>query len=323
MANTAEKQIVKIPNFNLAIFRQLLKQNLMVNDQIMIEFNKDFVRSCAISPKKTLMKLWMLPTKLFIVDEEKKDENGVIQMDDTVNVDEIVNNIPKFNFYILRGDLFKNYLIVHNSGTVDLEFEVRNDTTGSYAETIKINGQTENGNNITTIFTLTSEELILNKIDDYNELIKRCTPDDTLCDIIIEKEQMEEIKRLLKNLNQSSIDNSNYLTFTVVETVLGDRIKVNDKVFSVEFPLKSSSPEKLKGQNLSFNMLKTDFIMTGDHNFNLYTKNDDEPRIVLYTKFGGAIIYGLATKITENNVLDNSASFDEVDLDRLDEMYNL
>lgn len=318
-----DKTIVKIPNFSLATFRQLLKQNLMVNDQIMIEFNKDFVKSCAISPKKTLMKVWTLPTENFISKKDKVDENGVVQMDETINVKEIVEAIPKFNFYILRGDLFKNYLIVHNSETVDLEFTIRNEPTGAYAEIIKITGYTENNNKIVTTFTLTSEELILNKVEDYNELIKRCTPGDSMCDIILDMEQMQEVKRLLKNLNQSSIDNSNFLTFTVLEKE--NKLRVNDKVFSVDFDLKSSNPEKLKGKETSFNMLKTDFVMTGDHTFNFYMDdNAEEPRIIMYTQFAGAIIYGVATKITESTVLDNSDSFDgDIDLDKLEDIYNL
>lgn len=315
-----QNNVVKIHNFNLNIFRQLLKQTLMVNNQIMIEFGSEFIRSCALSPQKVFMKVWTIPTASFIGSKDEVDENGVLDLDkEEEQVD--LSYLPVFNFYVLKGDLFKNYLSVHNTDLVDLEFTLEEGTDKRMqATTITITGKSENNNSLVTKFTLTTEDLITSRVEDYGQLIRECTPSDDMYDIIIDNTQMQEIKRLVKNLHKSSIDNSSYMTFTIK----GKELKINDKVFNVKFELKSSDPSKIDlEKEYVFNILKSDFIMAGEHTFNVYT-NDEAQKVTFGTKFAGALIWCISTKITEGSALDNDANFGDIlDLDDIGNEYGL
>lgn len=314
-----QNKVVKIHNFNLNIFRQLLKETLMVNNQIMIEFGGEFIRSCALSPQKVFMKVWTIPTKSFIGSKDEVDENGVIDLDkETPQTD--LSTLPIFNFYVLKGDLFRNYLSVHSTDLVDLEFTLEEGTDKRFqATTITITGKSENNNALVTKFTLTTEDLITSRVEDYGNLIRECTPSDDMYDIIIDNVQMQEIKRLIKNLHKSSIDNSSYLTFTIKD----NKVQINDKVFNVNFPLKSSDVSKIESDGYTFNILKSDFIMAGEHTFNVYTNNDAQ-KVTFGTKFAGALIWCISTKITEGSALDNDADFgDIIDLDDIGNDYGL
>lgn len=311
---------VSIKNFNLNIFRQLLKETLMVNNQIMIEFSDKFIRSCAVSPQKVFMKAWTIPTIKFIKKaEDEADENGIIDLDKPEEEIDL-SYLPVFNFYVLKGDLFRNYLSVHSTDFVDLDFELEQGSDGKLqASTITISGKTENNNALVTKFTLTTEDLITSRVDDYDALIRECTPSEEMFDIILDNVQMQEIKRLVRSLHKSSIDNSSYLSFDISK----DKVVINDKVFNVEFPLKTSDASKISEVHHTFNILKTDLIMAGEHTFNIYT-SEDEHKVTFGTKFAGALIWCISTKITEGSVFDNNVDFgNELDIDKIGEEYGL
>ena len=55
---------------------------------------------------------------------------------------------------------------------VNLEFNV----IDNQATTLKLSGKTDQQYFIETTFPLTKEEIIIDKIDDYSEIISECTP---------------------------------------------------------------------------------------------------------------------------------------------------
>lgn len=313
---TQQMQKVTIPNFNLGMFRSLLDQSLIVHNQIMIEFNKELVKSCSFSQTKSFMKLWTIPMISFIGKSE--DGTGAENLDDEPDFNDSISTMPVFNFYILKGDLFRNYLSVHNSELVTLEFQLQEIEGGKLqAATITIKGKSEIGSPLVTTFTLTTEELILNRVNDYSIIINECTPSKDMLDMILTNIQMQEIKRLIKKLHKSTVDNTSYLTFTISK----GKVNIKDRVFDIDFPL-TTLGKNMGDTPVVFNILKTDFIMVGNHTFNIYTSEESQ-KVIYATKFGGSMIWGLSTKISEGSAFDSNIDVEGViDLDGLDD-YNL
>jgi len=285
---------IKISNFNLNVFRKLLEQSLIVDNQLMLEFSSEIIKSCSFSNTKSFMKLWTIPLNNLIITNEKDS----IELDEITTKKEILN-FPTFNFYILKGDLFRKYLSVHNTDTVDLEFVLHydKDTCKYQAANITISGKSENNSPLITNFTLTTEELISNKITDYVQIINECTPTKDMFEFILTDIQIQEIKRLIKKLHKSSSDNTAFLTFTVDSEK--NKITVNDKVFTIDFLI---SKENLVNKvNFKFNILKSDFIITGNHSFSIYT-NEVEEKVILGANYAGCIIWCLLGKINENSM---------------------
>lgn len=306
------QQIVKISNFKLNIFRNLLEQSLMVNNQLMLEIGPDMIKSCSFSMTKSFVKLWTIPLGNLIakpdVSENELKLEGVVE--DTQEL-----NFETFNFYILKGDLFKKYLSVHNADMVNLEFIIEENNGKYQAAQIIIHGTAETNSPLVTSFTLTTEDLISNKIDDYSEVIKQCTPSPDMFEFILANEHIQEIKRLIKNLHKSSADNTSFLTFMV--DAEKQKIVVNDKVFTIDFsiPEELKESDKFPKESFKFNILKSDFMMTGNHIFSVFTNNREE-KVILGANYAGSIIWCLSSKINESN-LDSNNNVEEVTMDSL------
>lgn len=299
---------IKISNFKLNVFRNLMEQSLIVDNQLMFEFSTDFVRSCSFSATKSFMKLWTSPLINFIQKSEDSEE-----------LQEIPSFDP-FNMYILKGDLFKKFLSVHTSDTVDLIFTiVESENKKNQAAAITIIGQSEGSNKLRTTFTLTTEELISNKIDDYAAVIKECTPSNDMCEFVLSDNQIQEIKRLIKKLHKSSADNTAYLSFKL--DVENKKVVVNDKVFIVEFDINSETESKLlfPEKSFSFNILKSDFIITGNQTFTIFT-NEQEQKVIFGARHAGAIIWCLSSKIEESNDLPFDSSVVDSTIDSIDNL---
>lgn len=304
---------VVISNFKLNIFRNLLKQSLMVDTQLVLEFSPEMIKSCSFSPSKSFMKLWTVQLKTLIESAIKEDENQLEMFEQQQKEQPL--KFPNFNFYILKGDAFNQYLSVHSSELVDLEFTLH-ETNGKWqASVVKITGKTENKSPLITTFILTTEELISNKIDDYAVIIKECTPSQNMCEIILLDNQIQEIKRLVKKLHKSISDNNAYLSFMIdIEKKI---INVSDKAFSVDFDIqKDLNVLNLPENNISFNILKSDFVMTGNHTFSIFT-NNNEAKVIFTAKYANALICCLSSKITQVSDFDsaiNDATIDSLDI---------
>lgn len=284
---------IKIKNFKLNVFRTLMEQSLIVDNQLMFEFTPEMVRSCSFSNTKSFMKLWGAPLEIFI----KPDENF-----------KETYKFEPFNMYILKGDLFRKFLSVHTSETVDLTFNLITPDSGGKKQSasITVTGDAEGSNKLRTTFVMTTDDLIINKIDDYSRIIKECTPEEDMIEFDLTNEQIQEIKRLIKKLHKSSADNTPYLTITL--DVENKKITVNDKVFVLEF--QCSETMKLSKESFTFNILKTDFIIAGNQNFSVFT-NENTDKIIFGGRHAGAIIWCLGSKVKEDtDVPFNSTALD-------------
>lgn len=312
---------IKIPNFKISVFKNLIAQSLMVNPQLMLEFSPDMIKSCSFTITKSLMKLWTTPLGNLIHVEEPAESLDDLDLTKQLNVAETPEqaklDFPVFNFYILKGDLFSRYISVHNSDTVDLEFILHKTPEGKYqAANITITGLSETSSALKTTFILTTENLISNKIDDYSLIIKHCTPSPDMFEFVLTNHQIQEVKRLIKNLHKSTPGNTAYFTITV--NVEKQIITINDKAFTIDFVISQSNQNTLPEKSFSFNILKSDFIMTGNHTFSIYT-NETDQKIILGTTHANAIIWCLSSKLVEsNNNFDDSimdSTIDDLDID--------
>lgn len=317
-----EQKIIKINNFRLNIFRNLLDQSLIVDNQIMLEISSEMIRSCSFSFTKSFMKLWTIPLKTLIIVPEEIDGDdfdfpGVATTNVVANIAKKVESIsfPKFNLYILKGDLFKKFMSVHNTDMVDLEFTLHNINDKWQAANITIRGKSENNSPLLTSFILTTEDLISNIIDDYSLVLRECTPTENMAEYILTDVQIQEVKRLIKKLHKSSSNNTSFLTFTVDSE--NKKITVNDKVFTIDFNINIDF--KFPVKSFKFNILKSDFIMTGNHTFTIYT-NDVEQKVIFGAIYAGSIIWGLSSKVNESTInLDDSIMDSTIDSLELDE----
>jgi len=304
-----EQKIISIKNFRLNVFRNLLDQALIVDNQIMLEFSPEIIKSCSFSITKSFMKLWTIPTKSLII----VPEDTGIELFASVGVVKDELTFPKFNLYILKGDLFKKFMSVHNTDMVDLEFTIHNINDKWQAANITIRGKSENNSPLLTSFVLTTEDLITNKIEDYSLVLKECTPNPSMFEYILTDIQIQEVKRLVKQLHKSSSNNTAFLTFTI--DVENKKITVNDKVFTIDFFI--SNDVKFPPKSFKFNILKSDFIMTGNHTFTIYT-DEVEQKVIFGAIYAGSIIWALSSKVNESTInLDDSiidSTIDSMDL---------
>lgn len=302
---------IHIKNFRLNVFKNLMEQALIVDNQLMFEINKDMIRSCSFSETKSFIKLWMVPFKSLIVAPEKPE---VESLDD---IDEQVLDFPTFDMYILKGELFKKFLSVHSSDTVDLTFNLQEKDGKWQAANLIISGKSEGSNTLTTNFILTTEELISNKIDDYSAVIKECTPDASMFEFVLSDKQIQEIKRLIKKLHKSTADNTAYLTFTVDSE--NRKIIVNDKVFTVDFYIDEEIQKNIEfpEKSFKFNILKSDFVIAGNQTFSIFTEEEIQ-KVIFGARYAGSIIWCVTTKIASGSELNLDASIVDSTIDNLD-----
>ena len=181
-----------INNFNLSLLKRLLKQSLIVNEQIMIEISDSMMKSVSFSGTKSLIKIWQLPIESFVT---TNDENPEILEDGEI-VDKasyIMNLDGKFNLYILKGSLFLKYLDVFSMKT-PCKLTIDIDKNTNQATQLTIEGLSENGSKIKTNFVLTTEEMIVDKVEDYNFILKQCTPEKSYKQLSISDKQITELK---------------------------------------------------------------------------------------------------------------------------------
>lgn len=293
-----------INNFNLSLLKRLLKQSLIVNEQIMIEISDSMMKSVSFSGTKSLIKIWQLPIESFvdIEAESEVDKSTYIQ-----------NYDGKFNLYILKGSLFLKYLDVFSmKNPCKLTIDIDKNT--NQATQLTIEGSSENGSKIKTNFVLTTEEMIVDKVEDYNFILKQCTPEKSYKQFSITEKQLTELKSLIKKLHKSIVNNSNYITFSFDDN---GNLNVFDKAFNIELEYDSKDVK-----NLEFKILKTDLLMFGEHSFVFYTDNNT-PKVILGTNYGPAVVWCTSVKVLEDVTTDEIDDINDI-ADSLDlEEYGL
>nr|DAK62355.1 MAG TPA: hypothetical protein [Caudoviricetes sp.] len=293
-----------INNFNLSLLKRLLKQSLIVNEQIMIEISDSMMKSVSFSGTKSLIKIWQLPIESFvdIEAESEVDKSTYIQ-----------NYDGKFNLYILKGSLFLKYLDVFSMKN-PCKLTINIDKNTNQATQLTIDGSSENGSKIKTNFVLTTEEMIVDKVEDYNFILKQCTPEKSYKQFSITEKQLTELKSLIKKLHKSIVNNSNYITFSFDDN---GNLNVFDKAFNIELEYDSKDVK-----NLEFKILKTDLLMFGEHSFVFYTDNNT-PKVILGTNYGPAVVWCTSVKVLEDVTTDEIDDINDI-ADSLDlEEYGL
>ena len=282
-----------INNFNLSLLKRLLKQSLIVNEQIMIEISDSMMKSVSFSGTKSLIKIWQLPIESFvdIEAESEVDKSTYIQ-----NYDE------KFNLYILKGSLFLKYLDVFSMKN-SCKLTINIDKNTNQATQLTIEGSSENGSKIKTNFVLTTEEMIVDKVEDYNFILKQCTPEKSYKQFSITEKQLTELKSLIKKLHKSIVNNSNYITFSFDDN---GNLNVFDKAFNIELEYDSKDVK-----NLEFKILKTDLLMFGEHSFVFYTDNNT-PKVILGTNYGPAVVWCTSVKVLEDVTTDEIDDINDI-----------
>lgn len=312
-------KIVKLENFRIDGFRNLLEQNLMVNNQLMMEFTPDMIKSCSFSASETMMKLWSAPLVNFIK-KEKEEKDKVLNLDD---LDKVIDEEPKFdferfNFYVLKGDYFKKFLSVFHGKTADVEICVNEDE--HQASKIVIKGTTVNESYIEASFILTTEEMITNKVENYDKAISGLTPKEGMSEFMLTEKSIQEVKKLVKDLHKSIPDNTGYLLFEIDAD--NQVLTISDKVFKLKYDISleegSESVSKVN-ENISFKILKSDFIVVGGHTFLFNVSNDDKENVIMRTNYSKSMIGCLISKITnevdeeQTDIIDST--IDAIDID--------
>lgn len=317
-------QVVKLKNVDISIFNNLLLQSLEVTQQLMFEFSPEFLKSANFSSSKTLIKLWSIKISDLIKLDEVQEIEALDDTDKVLNLnneqvtkESLTKDFDKtFNFYVLNGNSFKNYLSVFKNDIVDIDFKIdMGEDNKLQAKSIIIYGKTENDRTLNAEFTLTTDDLITDKISDYNQLLTMCKPKDGMTELTLSNNHIKELRKLISNLNKTLVNNSAFVTLDINE----NKIKISDKVFNLEFD--DIEIKNLK-ENLNFNILKSDFNLIGNHSFKIYT---DENHVIHFgAKYGNAIIWCMTSKpqdsiqsLEDDDDLDNLSSSDltEYDLD--------
>lgn len=311
-----QKESVVIKDFNLNLLGTLLNQSLTVTSQLMLEFNNGMLKSCSFSQTKSLIKLWTIPYEklIFIPKKEVIEDVNQISLDDD-KVEVIIPEIPTFNFYILNGMKFKNYISVFSSECVDITFNLQDIDGKKQATSLVINGKSSSGSPLEAEFALTTEELLTNSISDYNEILSACTPEKHYYKFNLSNKQISEIRGLIRKL-QGSTENTAYLVFEINN----EKITIKDRVFNISF--KNENLDIQEKFQLSFNILKSDFILIGDHNFHIHTYSDVQ-KVIFGAKFGDSIIWCMCTKVgeqsdendEEDDILDSLSIEQYIDMD--------
>ena len=293
-----------INNFNLSLLKRLLKQSLIVNEQIMIEISDSMMKSVSFSGTKSLIKIWQLPIESFVdIETDSQSEK----------LSHIKNYGGKFNLYILKGSLFLKYLDVFSMKT-PCKLTIDIDKNTNQATQLTIEGLSENGSKIKTNFVLTTEEMIVDKVEDYNFILKQCTPEKSYKQFSISEKQLTELKSLIKKLHKSIVNNSNYITFSFDDN---GNLNIFDKAFNIELEYDSKDVK-----NLEFKLLKTDLLMLGEHSFVFYTDNNT-PKVILGTNYGPAVVWCTSVKVLEDVTTDEIDDINDI-ADNLDlEEYGL
>lgn len=299
--------IVTLKNVDINIINNLLQQSLEVSQQIMFEFSPTILKSVNFSSSQTLIKFWTIEIDKLLKKEEKEpindlDLDSVMETNSEINLLENFNET--FNFYLLKGDLLKSFLSVFKNDLIDIDFTLMDGSEGKLqAHSITVKGYTDSDKKLVAKLDLTTDDMITNKISDYSALLEICKPKNNMVEIVLPNSHLKELRRIINNMNKTISNNSSFVTFTIENDIL----KINDKVFDITFDdltINSNS------NDFSFNILKSDFKLIGNHSFKIFTSESDK-EIHFGAKYGNAIIWCLTSKPKNSEELMNETDDNE------------
>ncbi len=302
---------IKLHDFNLTFFRKLIEQSLTVNQQLVLQISSDFVYGCATSNTKSLMKLWTIPLPKLLRQKSEEDENQVEMFPE--DKEEI--KFEPFDFFVLRGDIFKKFLNIHTEDFVDVEFTVVEDK--KQASDFTIQSRLAGSNSlIETTYELSTEDLITSKVTDYETVIAAMRPTESMSKFNINDSQIRDIRRLIKNLHKTSSNNTAYLNFSYKPE--SNILTVSDKVFSIDIELDTTSDIK-SDKVFNFMLLKTDFIMIGANGMSIYTDEETDKVIANYP-YIGSVVNCISSKVSETELTEGMESAVDDTIDGLEDL---
>ena len=314
-----DEEVIKFDNFDLKFFKNLLEQNLLLDNSITILFKPDMVVSAAFTSSKSAMKIWTAPILNFIktdIDPEQLSLN----LGDCESTEPFT--FKPFNLYVFKGDIFKRYISVFNNDPVKIEIKVNR--SNNVASSMNIEGTSFGGSSLSTNFILSSDEMIMNKVENYERAIDSVAPKDGMQEFILAINDVTEVKKLIKELHKSDPENTSFITFQCDPKKR--IINVKDKVFDVKFDMVNSIDTDHNITDVAtFDILKSDFIVAGNHTFSFY-HSPEEFFIILSTVYNKCVISCLISKTTKNadeletnnEAMSNSITGSSLDLEGID-----
>lgn len=295
---------VTLKNIDINVINNLLQQSLEVSPQLMFEFSPTILKSVNFSSSQSFIKFWTIEIDK-LIKAEKEPINDLIDLDDIMDNDPIVDESTKnfdktFNFYLLKGDLFKSFLSVFKNDLIDIDFTLIDGSDGKLqAHSITVKGYTESDKKLVAKLDLTTDDMITNKISDYAQLLEICKPKEFMSEITLPNSHLKELRRIINNMNKTVSNNSSFVTFNIED----NELKINDKVFEINFDDIDIKSEN----NFSFNILKSDFKLIGNHSFKIFTGEKDK-EIHFGARYGNAIIWCLSSKPKNSDELMNDST---------------
>ena len=247
---------VTLKNIDINIINNLLQQSLEVSPQLMFEFSPKILKSVNFSSSQTFIKFWTIEIDKLIKTEKEPindlDLDEVMGTNSTNSNEDHTTNFDKtFNFYLLKGDLFKSFLSVFKNDLIDIDFTLIDGSDGKLqAHSITVKGYTESDKKLVAKLDLTTDDMITNKISDYAQLLEICKPKENMSAITLPNSNLKELRRIISNMNKTVSNNSSFVTFNIED----DELKINDKVFDITF----DDVEIKSENNFSFNILKSE-----------------------------------------------------------------
>jgi hypothetical protein len=302
---------VKIENFRLGMLLDILRESLIVDNHILLNFSKGNIKCISQTTAKTLTKYIEVDLDKFIALKEPLTGSGVIDLD-SEPVKPVFDFEP-FDVYFLNGQALRKFLGVFGNDLINLEFSIVDGKSkdGFQANSMKISGHSKAGSPLITSFTLAEDEMSTNVIDDYDELLAEMTPRDNMSKAIIEKGTMSEILNLVKDLHKSIANNSPLLSFEAKD----QSIRAFDKVFDIDVKCVTD----LKEEHMTkFNITKADLLVCGVHSFDFYWDNDNIGRFV--TDAVNGRMYCLFSMSDSHNISINTMQDDGTLSTTLDNM---
>lgn len=299
---------VLIKNFDLKLFKSLIEQNLLAQNEISINFGPEEIKSCAFTSSRSFMKIWTVSTKTLIKDS---DQEIIDFDDDDLSPKEKELNFKPFDMYVLKGDYFKKYLSIFNDEPVTMIIDVDDDTNIGTMMTIQ--GCSGYQSRLQTKYNLCSDEMIVNKLSSYDDAMRTVQESEEDMHFIMNKEECDEVKKLIQQLHKSNPENTSFITFKV--DIDRKVINVSDKVFSVNFQLQKSADIEIPSTSFEFNLLKSDFLVTGNHVFNFYVENKPQGKVILKSSYKNCVnIYCMGYAITYDKQDENTTVSDIDDI---------
>lgn len=307
-----QKKTAVIKNVKLRTLELLLNQAILVKKSLMIEFKKDFMRSCSVTDSSTFMKIITIPT---------------IKLCANDNADNVQIDTP-FDFYLIKGDLIRPvFAFFSKTETVELSFDLLQnvgDDSNYTAVNMTVKGQTNEGSEIKTTIPLTNEPMSSETISSYSSKIDHLKPSPNSHEITLTESMVTEVKSLITKLNKANPNNSIYINVLITKK----SITFSDRVFNITYDLDNEIHTIT--DSITFNIVKSDWIrlsVSKQNDIICYLDTDNNNKKVIFiTPFVGAIISSLMLKVdgVQNGVIDDkeimqvSSDINEMDSLELD-----